>query len=189
MVQGWPFGSSHLVAPVADEQLRHLVLVHVVPDRAVGRGPERAGIQKHLIFLDQLARHLDGLGRRISVVVGDEIDLAAVHPALVVDHLVIGGHRFADRSVGRGGSAVKAGIADLDLGIGDARAVILRGAGRSRREERAAEGQRGCGGENCAAGQLFHHDFSSPMLVCLLWSCAARREARITRGPAPSPQI
>ena len=36
---------------------------------------------KHLVLLDQLADHLDGLGRLIAVVVADEVDLAAVDAA------------------------------------------------------------------------------------------------------------
>ena len=71
----------------AGEQLRHLLLVHVGPDRGVGRGAERSSDKQNSVALYQLARHLDRLGRRIAVVIGNEGDLAPVHAALIVDHL------------------------------------------------------------------------------------------------------
>ena len=39
-----------------------------------------------MILLDQLAYIFDGLRRTIGVVADDEIDLAAVDTALVIDH-------------------------------------------------------------------------------------------------------
>src|SRR6185437_9197747 len=119
-----PFGGAG-----RDEQLRHLLLVHVVPDGAVGRGAERAFDQQHAVLLDQLARLLDGFRRGVGVVVGNEIDLAPVDAALFVDQLVVGGLRLADRAVRRGRPAIGHGVADLDLAVGDAGAVFLCAGG------------------------------------------------------------
>src|SRR5262249_54247954 len=124
-----PFGVVPFGGAGRDKELRHLVLVHVVPDRAVGRRAGASGNQKDLILLNQLARHFDGLGRRIGVIVGDEIDLAAVDAALGVDHFVIARLTFPDRAVIRGGAAIGGGIADPDLVVGDAGTVLFGGAG------------------------------------------------------------
>jgi len=48
----------------------------------------------------QLANLLDGLGRAVGVVILNEVDLAAVYAALVVDHLDIGGLGLADDRIG-----------------------------------------------------------------------------------------
>src|SRR6185437_4275037 len=62
----------------------------VLLDRGVGRGAEGLEHERDLVLLDELADHLDGLGRAVAVVVADEVDLAAVDPALVVDLLEVG---------------------------------------------------------------------------------------------------
>ena len=82
-----------MLAPVGDEQLRDFVVVEILPDRDVGRCAERAEQERDLLLLDEAAHLLDGLRRAIAVVEADEVDLAAVHPALLVDHLEIGGLR------------------------------------------------------------------------------------------------
>jgi hypothetical protein len=91
MVQGKFFGSFHLVAPVATKRcgtfawftyLWMAVLVGCAQGLEEGR---------HLILLHELPDHLHRLGRRVGVVVGDEVDLAAVDAALVVDLLEVGG--------------------------------------------------------------------------------------------------
>ena len=102
------------------EELRHLLLVQVLLDGGVGRGAERLEDEGDLVLLDELAHHLDRLGRAIGVVVADEVDLAAVDAALVVDLLEVRGDGLADRPVGRGVAAVRVGVADLDLGGRDA---------------------------------------------------------------------
>ena len=135
-----------------DEKLRHLLLVHILPDRAVGRRAERADRAEHLVLLDELADLLDGFRRRIGVVIGEQIDLPPVHAALVVDHLAPGDDRFRHRRIGGGGTAIGAGIADLDLGVGDARAVFLLRASGDRGERQ--HGRRG--GKDRTASHLFH---------------------------------
>ena len=136
MVQGMSSGRSNLVAPVATKScgtffafMYFWIAVLVgVPSGWKTTAPRP---------LDQLARQLDRLRRAVAVVVGDEVDLAAVDAALVVDHLEVGGDRLADRAVGRGRPAVRHGVADLDLGVARARVVFLL-----RRGGPCGEGQR-----------------------------------------------
>ena len=133
-----------------DEQLRHLLAVDVFLDRGVGGGAERAEQQQNLVALDQLARLLDGLRRRIGVVIGDEIDLAAIDAALVVDLLEHRAHRLADHTIGRRRAAIGHDVADLDLGVAGAGVVLLlRQCGGGARGHREAEQ----GGRDTASGQ------------------------------------
>jgi hypothetical protein len=65
-------------------------------DRGVGRCPESREEQENLVLFDQLARHLHSLGRRVTIIVADEVDLAAVDTTGLVDHLEEGLVRPAD---------------------------------------------------------------------------------------------
>src|SRR5205814_8001366 len=90
--------------------------------------------QEYLVALDQLTRLLDRFGRAIGIIVGNEVDLAPVHAAIVVDHPEIGTHRLADDAIGRRRPAVRHNVADLDFGVGYARIVfLLRGSWQRRR--------------------------------------------------------
>src|SRR6516225_4194977 len=146
-----------------------------MPDRGVGRRPDAAGEEKHLVAFDQFARHLDRLWRRIAVVIRDKGDLAPVHPALVVDHLEVRGHRYRERAGVRERTAVGAGVADLDLAVGDARPILLGCAGRPGGRQLATKCQRNRGdGENSTTCQTLHDDlpFASLLfksLVCIPW--------------------
>jgi hypothetical protein len=84
----------------------------------VAGGAERREDQEHLVALDQLARLLHGFRRAVGVVIGDEVDLAAVDAAIVVDHPEIGAHRLADDAIGRRRPAIRHDVADLDLRVG-----------------------------------------------------------------------
>ena len=119
------------------EQLRHLLGVEIFLHRRVrGRAEELEG-EQHFVALDQLAHLLDRLGRRVGVVILDQVDLAAVHAALIVDHLHIGGLGLADGGIGGGRSGERIGLADLDLGIGRAGVVFfLRVSRRDRQRNR-----------------------------------------------------
>ena len=97
----------------------------------IARRAERGEHQENLVALDQLADLLDRLRRRIGIVVGDEVDLAAVDAALIVDHPEVGGIGLADDRVNRGRAAIGHRVADLDLGVGDADVVFLLGQCRS----------------------------------------------------------
>ena len=109
-----------------DEELRDLIVVAIWPDRGVGWSAERVEQECDLFILDQSPHLLDRLRRTVAVVEADEIDLAAVDPALFVDHLEIGGLGAADDAIGRGRAAVGHGLPDLDLGVGDAGALSAR---------------------------------------------------------------
>jgi hypothetical protein len=108
-----------------DKQLRDPHHIHVLLDGGIGRGAERAEDQQHGIALDQLARLLHRLRRTVAVIVGDEVDLAAVDAAIVVDHAEIGTHRLADDAVGRRRPTIGHDVANLDLGIGYAGVVFF----------------------------------------------------------------
>ena len=121
-----------------NEDLRHLLGIHVFVDRAVGRRTQRIEDQKHLVAFDQLACLLDGFRRAIAVVIGNEIDLAAVDAALGIDLVEIGFLGLADGRVGRRRPRIGHDVADLDLGVGRARIVFLlrlRGYGERRYEQ------------------------------------------------------
>ena len=111
------------------EQLRHFFGVQVFLNRGVGRRADDLERQQHLVVFDQLADLLDGLRRRIGVVILDELDLAAVDAALLIDHVEIGGLRLADRGIGRSGTRERHGLADLDLGVRGAGIILLLGRG------------------------------------------------------------
>src|SRR5262249_15417224 len=134
MLRVVPFGGAG-----RDEQLRHLLGVHVFLDRRVGRRAERLEGEQHLVALDELSDLLDRLGRAVAVVVGDEIDLAAVDAALGIDLVEIAGDRLTDDAVGRGRAAVRIGVADLDLGVARPRIVFLLRGGGGCREGHAGE--------------------------------------------------
>src|SRR5262249_10914045 len=72
------------------EEVRHLLHIHVFVNGGVRRGAQAVEDQEHLIALDELASLLDGLWRAIAVVVGDEPDLATVDSPLRVDLVEIG---------------------------------------------------------------------------------------------------
>ena len=170
-------GIVPLVGAGGDEQLRHLVFVQITLDRGIGRRAERVEQQQHLLLLDQLAHHLDGLRRAIAVVATDEVDLAAVDAALVVDHGEVGGLRLADGAVGRSRAAIGHGVADLDLGVADAGTVLAGGKSQSACEREA----------KCCQPRhhgLFHCHDVLPLRFSLLRMRLARR---LPQRPANRP--
>ena len=125
------------------EQLRHFLAVEIFLHGGVHRRADDLEGEQHLVALDQLADLLDRFRRRIGVVILDQVDLAAVHAALIVDHLEIGSLRLADGGVSRRRSAEGHGLADLDLGIGRAGVVFLLREGRRSGERNRERGPRG----------------------------------------------
>ena len=110
-----------------DEQLRHLLGVQIFLDRGVGRRAEGVEDHQHLVALDELAHLFDGLRRAVGVVIRDELDLAAVDAAVLIDHLEVGFFGLADDAIGGGGTAVGHDVTDLDFGIGRTGVVLLLG--------------------------------------------------------------
>ncbi|MET4716920.1 hypothetical protein ABIF63_001026 [Bradyrhizobium japonicum] len=141
IVHGKFFGSVNLEARGRCEQLRHLLGVEIFLDGRVHRRADDLEGQQHLVALDELADLLHGLRRRIGVVILDQIDLATIDAALVVDHLEIGGLGLADRRIGRRRSRERHGLSDLDLGVAGARIIFFLGTGRG---DRQRQGQRRC---------------------------------------------
>jgi hypothetical protein len=83
------------------EQLGHLLRVQIRLDRRVGVGADGAQGEENLIVLNELAGRLHDLDRVIRVVIGDDVDLAAVDAAFGVDLVHIGRDDLADDAVGR----------------------------------------------------------------------------------------
>ena len=152
--------------------MRHLLAVYVFVDRRIGRRPQRAEIGENLVLLDQLAGLLDGLGRAVGVIIGQEIDLATVNAALGIEPVVIGGLRASSRAIGRGRAAVGHGLPDLDFLVRDA---WLRERGRSR--------------DQPYRGQISRFSHASLPRACgARWAdlTAARREPSSRRWRSPA---
>src|SRR6266852_3378973 len=132
-----------------DEQLRHLLGIHVLLDGRVRRRAQRVEDEQNLVALDQLARLLDRLRRAVAIVVADEVDLAAVDAAFGVDLLEVGIFGLADHAVGGGRAAVGRDVADLDFGVGGAGVVFLL-----RERAAAGYGEQSDGGRKGPQSQL-----------------------------------
>src|SRR5262249_5046086 len=76
----------------------------------------------------------DGARWAVTIIEADQIDLAAVDAALLVEHLEVGGFGATQSGPCRHGSAVRHGLSDFDFGVGDARAVLLGAESGVRRE-------------------------------------------------------
>src|SRR6202011_4443789 len=66
---------------------------------------------------------LHRLGRAVTVIDGEKLDLPPVDAALIVDHGEVRGFRLADGAIGRRCAAVGHGLADLDLAVAGAWAI------------------------------------------------------------------
>jgi hypothetical protein len=119
------------VGAAGDEQVWHLLLVHVAHDRRVGWGPQCVEQKSDLVFLDQAAHLFDCLWRAVLIVVGDEVYPAPGDAALVAHHLIEERHlQLAAGTVRGRRTAVRVGVAYLDLGRGDASGVGGRSSPR-----------------------------------------------------------
>ncbi|MGY4426678.1 hypothetical protein ACVWY2_009127 [Bradyrhizobium sp. JR6.1] len=104
-----------LLVAGGDEQLRDILLVEVFSHGEVARRAERAEHQQHVLTLDEIAGLLDR-GLRIGAVIDrDELDLAAIDAAMLVDHVEIGRFRPPDGRERGERSGVGHDIADTDL--------------------------------------------------------------------------
>src|SRR5271165_3397628 len=111
--------AKHAVA-AGDEQLRHLVIVEIGPDRRIRRRAQSPEDEGDLLQLDKTADLLDRFGRTQAVVEADQIEFSAVDAAHLVGHLAISDFRPPVHAISRGWSAIRHSLADLDLGIRDA---------------------------------------------------------------------
>jgi len=125
-----------------DEQLRDLLRVHVFLDCGIGRRAEALEDQQHLVALHQLARLLNRFRRAEAVVVGNEIDLAAVDAAFGIDLGEIGRLGLADQAVGGQRPAVGHDVAELDFDVARTRIVFLLRDGWIGKRCRSSENHR-----------------------------------------------
>jgi hypothetical protein len=93
-----------------------------------------SGTGKHLFVLDEPPRLLEGVWRAVGVIQADEIDLAAIDPAQLVDHPEIGRLGATDHSIGGGRAAVGHGLADLDFSLRDPGRIRAQDRSRSQSE-------------------------------------------------------
>src|SRR4051812_23603324 len=111
------------------KEARHAFGVEVLRHSGIRRRSEEAGDRKYLIGFDELARLFDRLRRAERVVERYEVDLAAVDPATIIDHLEIGRLGLSINPVRGCRTAVRRCGAQLDLGVGDTNIVVLGGTG------------------------------------------------------------
>ena len=111
--------------------MRDVLALQIFGDRGVMRGADRGKDQRHLVALHQPPRLLHGFRRRVAVIQRNQIDLAPVDAATLVDHLEIPDLALAERAERGHRAAVGHGLADADFGGGDA-AHGLRGERRGR---------------------------------------------------------
>ena len=129
-----------LIGAGGQKQMRHFLLVHIAHDRAVGGRAQGGEAEGDVVLLDQAADLLHRFRRTVGVVERDVVDLMPGDAALFVHHAEERGLQLAKHAIGRCRAAVGAGVADLDLGRGNAGRVR-----RSRRAGRQSHGQRGGG--------------------------------------------
>src|SRR5690349_6169601 len=122
--------------------MRHLFGVEILHDRSIGGRAERAEDRQHLLLLDELAYLLHGARRTVPVIEADELDLAAVDAATLVDHAKESDLRLAVRPISRSGPAVRHRLAELDAGVGDAGAVALLRVSGGEAEQQTQQLQR-----------------------------------------------
>ena len=147
-----------------DKELRDLLRVQIGVDRLAGVGAEARQDKENVVFLDELAGRLHRLGRVVGVVIGNEIDLAALDAALGVDLFEIGRDDLADHAIGRSRTGIGHGIADPDLVGGRARRRALpesrprhRGKQQCRCSAAPRRGENPAHGRCCPKpGQLLH---------------------------------
>jgi hypothetical protein len=76
--------------------------------------------QRDLVALHQAPRLLHRLRRRVAIVERNQVDLAAIDAAALVQHLEIADLALAERAERRYRTAVGHGLADLDFAGADA---------------------------------------------------------------------
>src|SRR5262249_4056843 len=119
------FGIVERARAGAEPELRHFLVVEIRAHRDVGGRSERAEDERDLVLLDELAGLLQALGRAVAVIEHDYVELASVDATLIVDHLEISGFGAPNLRKGRSRAAYRAGLAELDLGVRNARRILL----------------------------------------------------------------
>jgi hypothetical protein len=102
------------ITPIATQTVQYADKIFVVG------GADRGEDQRDLVALHQPSRLLRGFRRRIAVIQRNQIDLAAVDAAALIDHPEIADLALAERAERRYRPAIGHGLADPDFGRGDA---------------------------------------------------------------------
>ena len=94
-------------------------------NRGVRRRAKGLEHEQDFVLLNQLAHHFNGLGRAVTVVNRDHVDLAAIDAALLVDHFEVGRFDSTDGAVGRRGARIRHRVTNLDFCIGSTGVVFF----------------------------------------------------------------
>src|SRR5206468_2472165 len=113
----------------------HFLRVDVLDGGADTGSTERAEQESHFIALDELPGLLHRLGRAVSIVVGNEIDLAAVDATALVDRIDVGDQTLPGVAERRRGTAKRERRPHLHFGAGDAGRFRTRGRACNRRAD------------------------------------------------------
>ena len=79
--------------------MRHSIVVKVLAGREVCHAPECPENEGDLLSLNELPGLLDCLWRAITVIEADQVDLATIHTAHVIDRLEIGSFGLANYAI------------------------------------------------------------------------------------------
>jgi len=125
--------------------------------RGLRRGSERTIQREHFLLLHQAPCRFNAFRRAVGIVQRQEVDLAPVDTALLVEHLEIGLADPAQHAVERARAGMRHGLADLDFGIARAGIVLLLGGSNVRCRNRRSGNRSECGGAELAARLMLFH--------------------------------
>src|SRR5262249_15085233 len=111
------------VSAALDEKLRNFSLVEISRDGELRGRSKRTERKGDVVDFDQLARLHSGPPHQIAVVGADQVDLAAVDAALIVDHLHVALLGRTERRAPTARAGIGHRLADLDLAIGPPRRI------------------------------------------------------------------
>ena len=107
-----------------DKGLRNFFAGEIFRDGQIARRAERREHKGDFVAFHQLAGLFDRLRRTVGIVERDQVDLASVDAAPVIDGADIGDQRLADCAQRRGRAAEWKHRADLDFGCGHAGRIV-----------------------------------------------------------------
>src|SRR5260370_26709859 len=113
-VQGKFCGSAKRRPPAETKMCGTLAPFRYFLDRDIGRGADGTDIGQYAVILDQFSGLFDRLRRTEGVVERDQVDLATVDAAGLVDHLEVAGHHAAVAGERRRRPTIGDGLAELD---------------------------------------------------------------------------
>src|SRR5262249_29522558 len=186
-------GRRLVIAPAIgaarDEQLRNFSLVEIVRDRELSGRPNRTIGKGDVLHFDELARLVAGSPRQEAVVGTDQVDLATIDAALIVDHLHVGLLGQTERREPGARTGIRHGLADLDLSIGHPRRVLRcrRHRHGAAREEAGEQNPKYCAPPFATSG---HAAAAPPRRLMksrgFIASPRRRSERRVRKGRCPN---